>query len=213
VHGDIRLIDAGEWDFPADARGSLIEPFHWPLSLAHAGPPANRVDLAPNEKWYTEDAQGRRLTLTTTLADGRRRTLPFVRPNEILIAIIPSEQEKMNGWCIGVPVDDGKPGIHLSWSLIVLQADTINRHAGWFVDREKLWEQVIFHELGHALGVPANADHAWKGPAWGLHCTHPQCAMYPAVDWRSLLSGLLHGWPLDFCEKCRAELKGEGSGD
>jgi len=89
---------------------------------------------------------------------------------------------------------------------IMLNAEVIDRSAAKipFVSRETFWQIVILHELGHALGVPADRSHKWAGS----HCTNPHCVLYPKVDERSTVSAILRlGPPLDLCEKCREEIR------
>jgi len=69
-----------------------------------------------------------------------------------------------------------------------------------------LWEWTLTHAAGHVLGVPAKNSHVWVVPGLGPHCTRPECVMYTGVDWRVVLSGLLHGWLIDFCASCAGEL-------
>ena len=72
----------------------------------------------------------------------------------------------------------------------------------WLVSRETLWKIVLLHELGHAIGVPADVSHADETG----HCTN-HCVMYRRPDARFALMVLVHGWNLDFCPACKAEIE------
>lgn len=99
--------------------------------------------------------------------------------------------------------------------IVVVLPETIARRAGFFVKSDSLWEWTISHEIGHVLGVPASNSHAWVVPGLGgNHCTHPECVMYTGFDWRVLWTGIVRGWPMEFCAVCTGELeaaKGEAS--
>jgi hypothetical protein len=74
---------------------------------------------------------------------------------------------------------------------------------GPFFSERAAWTLVQTHELGHVLGVPADASHAWKDG----HCTNPRCVMYPEMDFRSGIAAVfVLGPPRNFCAACRAEL-------
>jgi hypothetical protein len=114
-------------------------------------------------------------------------------------------------------VNQGVTG-YLSWRdcpttgtrvpIVVLHDEAIARRSGLFVKREKLYEWTLTHEIGHALGVPAANSHTWVVPGLGgNHCTHPECVMYTGFDWRVLWTGIVRGWPIDFCRQCTEELR------
>jgi hypothetical protein len=91
--------------------------------------------------------------------------------------------------------------------IVVLQPQAIQRRSGLFVKREKLWEWTLTHEIGHVLGVPASNTHTWAVPGLGNHCTRPECVMYTGFDWRVLWTGIVRGWPMEFCGLCAEELR------
>jgi hypothetical protein len=121
------------------------------------------------------------------------------------ILVVPVAGERNTGYLAWR--GEGEPGDGLTPMVILLREGIINR-SGFFVNRDKLWEWTINHEIGHILGVPASREHAWIVPCLGgNHCTHPECVMYTGFDWRVLWTGLVRGWPLDFCEHCSRELR------
>jgi hypothetical protein len=86
---------------------------------------------------------------------------------------------------------------------IVLNAAGIHAMTSPFLTDRDAWVLVLTHEMGHVLGVPANAAHTWQNG----HCTDPHCVMYPRTDARAVLAAIFSfGIPNGFCEKCRAEL-------
>jgi hypothetical protein len=92
--------------------------------------------------------------------------------------------------------------------IVVLKPETVAHRSGLFVSAAKLSEWTLTHELGHVLNVPASNTHAWIVPGLGgNHCTHPECVMYTGFDWRVLWTGIVRGWPMDFCELCSAEIR------
>lgn len=94
-------------------------------------------------------------------------------------------------------MDDG-------WQQILYSSERISDASSVFFPEDQFWEFVIFHELGHALGVPQLANHRWSAG----HCTHPDCAMYPKVDLRSVTTYVLRGGPpMELCRRCTAELQ------
>src|SRR5204863_7382564 len=87
---------------------------------------------------------------------------------------------------------------------IVFSAEGIGAMQGLFFSQRDAWILVLTHELGHALGVPAGAGHAWQDG----HCTNPRCVMYPQRDFRSTIAAVFAlGPPHAFCKDCRAELR------
>ncbi|HKK18126.1 MAG TPA: hypothetical protein VJ952_05540 [Opitutales bacterium] len=87
--------------------------------------------------------------------------------------------------------------------MIAYDQEGIESSAHFLLSKAKIWEIVLFHEIGHALGVPYQADRRWAKN----HCRHAWCVMYPRVDYRSVLSVLFSGYPDDFCRDCRAEIE------
>ncbi|MHC4660921.1 MAG: zinc metalloprotease [Planctomycetota bacterium] len=112
----------------------------------------------------------------------------------ITVVTLPEMKPSRNGFCSWL--GDGS-------KLVVLYADVLRRKASIFYSSERIFQRVFTHELGHALGVPYRKSHKWRGN----HCTCPTCLMYQRVDIFSILHGIINlGPPLDFCEKCTAEL-------
>jgi len=85
--------------------------------------------------------------------------------------------------------------------LIFYNKERVEKYA-CLVSSETVWEIVLLHELGHAIGVPADASHADETE----HCTN-HCVMYRKPDAPSVLMFLLHGWNRDFCPACKAEIE------
>ena len=85
--------------------------------------------------------------------------------------------------------------------LISYYREGVEKYAG-LVSYETLWEIVLLHELGHAIGVPADGSHAEETG----HCTN-HCVMYREPDVRSAVMFLLHGWNRDFCPACKSEMQ------
>lgn len=90
---------------------------------------------------------------------------------------------------------------------IAINAKTCNKNASSipFISSEKLTSLVILHELCHALRVPARNEHAKEGN--NGHCSNPNCILYPAIDFNSSISAILHlGIPKGLCKKCQEEV-------
>jgi predicted Zn-dependent protease len=96
---------------------------------------------------------------------------------------------------------------------VVLCRSAIKRRSNWFVSEAKLAQWTLTHEIGHVLDVPASNTHKWLVPGLGVHCTRPECVMYTGLDWRVVVTGVLKGWPMDFCELCRGELERARTGE
>lgn len=127
-------------------------------------------------------------------------------PGEILIAVLPGHPDG-SGSTGYATVAHIEPSRDTLVYVVALRQSAIHRRSGFLVNRNRLWEWTLTHEIGHILGVPARNSHIWFVPGLGPHCTHPECVMYTGFDWRVLVSGLLHGWPLDFCRHCASELR------
>ena len=113
-------------------------------------------------------------------------------PDYILVILLPKAPDIMRGrytkYARGLQV-------------IRYDAEGVGKYDA-LLPRERAWEIVLFHELGHAIGVPSDPSHA---DASG-HCTNPSCVMYPRPDICSILTFIARGWPLDFCDACKSEI-------
>jgi len=130
--------------------------------------------------------------------EGFHQDLDEVGPHQITI-IFMTKSEKINrGVCRTQYDDERQPVQHT----IIFNKDKIDRSAFLFASKKRVWEIVLLHEIGHALGVPAAPSHSWSD----RHCTNPSCVMYPRPDIRSVSAFFFHGFPDDFCKECAAEL-------
>jgi hypothetical protein len=132
------------------------------------------------------------------------RLLPLAEDGTIIVVEWPGTEDGggVTGFTSMLVIgSELKPGV------VVLCRSAIHRRSNWFVSESKLTRWTLTHEIGHVLGVPASSTHKWIVPGLGVHCTHPECVMYTGVDWRVVVTGLLKGWPLDFCDPCKAELE------
>lgn len=135
------------------------------------------------------------------------RILPLIEPGVALVCIMPgpSEGRGVTGRATRAA---RSPDRSVHTGAVVLHDSVIRARANWFIPRAKLYQWTLTHELGHVLGVPADRSHIrYVQDLGGDHCTHPECVMYTGVDWRVVVSGLLHGWPMDFCKVCQDELR------
>lgn len=130
--------------------------------------------------------------------------LPYIEPGTALVVVQPGPERGVTGfstWAAVAPTGEARVGI------VVLHERVIDHRSSWLVSRTKVFEWTLTHELGHVLGVPASSSHCWSVPRLpGRHCTHPECVMYTGLDWRVVVTGILRGWPLDYCTRCSAEL-------
>lgn len=116
-------------------------------------------------------------------------------PSEIILAYVPAAPGVERG--LSTLFDDGHQQILFSVAGIV-------RMKGLFFSERDAWILVQTHELGHILGVPADAGHSWHDG----HCTNPRCVMYPRMDWCAVFAAVFAlGPPRDFCDRCKSELK------
>lgn len=75
---------------------------------------------------------------------------------------------------------------------------------------ERLFEsQVVAHEFGHWMGIPARSFHDDKG-----HCTNPRCIMYSgpsnwdaAKVFQLVFANVFTGPPIRYCKYCAEELE------
>lgn len=144
--------------------------------------------------------------LGNQLASGQWQVWPLLEPGTILVMVLPGSEDGrgVTGHTAGAAFE---PDGGYATGTAVLCQGPIEERSNWFVSEAKLWEWTLTHEIGHILHVPSDQEHKWIVPGLGIHCTHPECVMYTGIDWRVVLSGLLHGWPLDFCEVCSEEMK------
>lgn len=135
------------------------------------------------------------------------RALVLVEPGTILVVELPGPEggAGVTGYATALAVAAGG-STERRTGVVVLSRSAIARRSGLFVSESRLAQWTLTHEIGHVLGVPASNTHIWKVPGLGPHCTHPECVMYTGLDWRVVVTGLLTGWPLDYCERCAAEL-------
>ncbi len=206
VRGEIVVHEREPLTLGVGGKNTLFEAFEWPLDV-------DAAQLVERElvagAWYELSHDGEPIATVSVGPDGTRHATPIAPRDTLLVAVLPRDPSmgSLHGWCRPTSRIEHESGRFVSGgSLIVLQSDVILAHAWWPVSAEKLFEHTLVHELGHALGLPADPARTWIGPHSGAHCTHPECALYPAFDWRAVLSGILHGWPLDFCEACKAEI-------
>lgn len=208
ISGELALDDAAPLELPARGDGALAAPFEWPTHSADelASGAVVRRELVP-DTWF-EYARGAEIVALEAVShDGALLRTPVVEPQRVLVAIVPRDPASPGLLGLHERLTRLQRGVvHDSGSLIVIQADALAARSNWFVSRAQLEEHVLMHEFAHALGVPVDPARAWRGPHRGAHCTRPECVLYPALDWRSLLSGLFHGWPLELCDACRSEL-------
>lgn len=205
----VEVIDHGSQRIDLTAEGELS---HAPIipPVDPEGRPIEPGQLAGAPQWF--DVPDRGLLGVAQIgfwSRGPDHTEPLIRPiidDNVIIALAlpgPPNGQGVTGYATAIPVRDPKT---LRTGLVVLNASVIEERSNWFVSSDKLYEWTLTHEIGHVLGVPASNSHIWPVPGLGPHCTQPQCVMYTGLDWRVVVSGLLHGWPLDYCELCAAEL-------
>ena len=206
--GQILVEDAAPLELPAGEDGALIAPFSWPTHSAEdlAGGSVTRREVVPGT-WFEYARGGETIALETVAQDGVLQSTPVVEPHRVLVAVVSRDPESpgLLGRHRSLTRLDGL-SILQSGSLIVIQADALAARATWFASRTRLEEYVLMHEFAHALGVPVDPQRTWQGPHSGAHCTRPECVLYPTLDWRSLLSGAINGWPLELCDACHGEL-------
>ncbi|MBK7876925.1 MAG: hypothetical protein IPJ77_14465 [Planctomycetes bacterium] len=209
VAGPVEVVEHAPLALPANERGELLAPFEWPVVAPGERDPNAVVEreLLPGA-WSALERERELVGLVSFDPDGARSTWPVVAPNVLLVALVRRDAgaRELHGWCRPLYALDAGGALVPSGSLIVLQTDVIAARASWLVSETKLAQHTLVHEFGHALGLPVDPGRAWIGPHFGAHCTVPRCVLYPAFDWRSVWSGVLDGWPLEFCAACRGEL-------
>lgn len=133
--------------------------------------------------------------------------IPFIEPGVALVAVTPGPVEG-RGITGRATIAARDPDLSPHVGVVVMYDSVIRGRANWFVPRAKLYQWTLTHELGHVLRVPADRSYIRTvRNLGGDHCTHPECVMYTGVDWRVVVSGLLHGWPMEFCKVCQEELR------
>lgn len=214
VGGRISIVDRGSVPCRYDEDGYPAA-LHWPAS--HADPETGERLPVDRPRWFTH-ADGGVIGLyagSAETGDGTTDLLmPILRANAIAILVhdhVPAHT-KASGFTTMAP----QPVLHASsspdaieWALRhreihLFQPRIRGRIRLPFVSRDTYWEWIIFHEIGHCLRVPSAPDRTYvrNGP----HCIRPDCVMYSPADWRMVMQIILHGWSLDFCEACAAEL-------
>jgi hypothetical protein len=189
-----------------DAEGLFADPLPWPVR--EAGHELSLDDLArtPGRRRLLSEPQGGIVGVVVKTNFAAEPVLyPLIEPGVMLVAVVPGNADG-SGVTGYTARSANAPEGEMFSGLVVLRASAIARVANWFISEDRLWEWTLTHEAGHVFGVPARNSHMWIVPGLGAHCTRPDCVMYTGVDWRVVLSGLLHGWPLDYCGICAKEL-------
>lgn len=192
-HGDIPALSGERWstDFPVYDHGAMIA--------------SEAAAMAPEVRRLASPRDGIVGAVGVPTIDQWVRIMPVAEPGTAFIMSLPGPEDGIGH--TGYATSIARPDRTTASGLVVLHRSVIDRRSNLFVSREKLYQWTITHELGHVLGVPADNSHIWDVPGIGAgHCTHPECVMYTGFDWRVLVTGLLRGWPMDFCRLCAAEL-------
>ncbi len=202
----VDLFDHGDISVAVDANGRLPDPLPWPVRVGERECTLDDLSRTPERTRLLIEARGGIAGVVVKTNHAAEPVLyPLIEPGVILVAVVPGSPDGggVTGYAAPVP---STPTAEMRTGLVVLRASAILRVSNWFVSAEKLWEWTLTHEAGHVLGVPASNSHVWNVPGLGAHGTQPECVMYTGLDWRVVVSGLLHGWPLDFCGCCAGEL-------
>jgi len=203
VHLPVQIDDHGELFVPETEH----DPFVWP---GWDRVDAERVRAAAPEPYRppnAADGVAGFLLIPTRGEVDAELIYPLIEPGVALVVCVPGTSRGLAGYTVRLPRTDG--GFHPG--LVVLRAARIER-IGRLVGRNRMWEWTLTHEIGHVLGVPGDASHAWNRSQRGVHCTRPDCVMYSGADWRFLWTSLWHGLPLDFCPLCAGELAAASPG-
>jgi hypothetical protein len=178
------------------------------LSVARAplGRAAGRIAAVRGGPVVVEDASA--VTLGPGDVDLLARAMELAHAERALtpttVLVVPVSGRGVTGYCAWR--GEGEPGRGKA-AVVVVLPESMRARSNWFVREDRLWEWTLTHELGHVLGVPADASHAWRVPNLGVHCTDSACVMYTGFDWRVLWTGIVKGWPMDFCGRCRGEVE------
>ncbi len=200
---EIQVIDHGEgaaWgvggpDAPIQDRGH-------PVSAADVDAAGGRYMLAEPDRGLLGVIDERSIA---GHAQDPKRMLPLVEEGTIIVVELPGPEDGGGVTGLATDVAVGRDPERLSGEVLLFRS-AIHRHSNLFVSEAKLAQWTLTHEIGHVLDVPASNTHRWIVPGLGVHCTHPECVMYTGLDWRVVVTGLLKGWPLDFCGLCTGEL-------
>lgn len=208
IAGQFEIVDRGVVLLQEDADGRLSKPFSWPLM--EDGRAVSPEDFGADRVFRLSHAEGGvQGAVLVDYSGGEVKMEPLAAPGTVLMVVMPRDYAAggVTGYHRSLArLDEAGEVVSGGGSMIVLQRRAIVEKSGGLVERSKLWEWTITHELGHALRVPAQAERMWSGPHPGAHCTRPECVMYAAADWRSVMSGLVNGWPLRFCGPCEGEI-------
>ncbi|MBX3356579.1 MAG: hypothetical protein KF724_12855 [Phycisphaeraceae bacterium] len=209
VRGSVMVVDRGSVHADFDEDGELVA-MHWPI---HALDPQSGERRAVERPCFLAVPDGGVIGLSTVHDDdptSPRVLMPIPASNAIVIVVAdrgPSDRPAA-GSAHAVLMqrpDQPRDAAFFASREIWLFADRIQgRTCLPFVHHDAYWSWIVLHEIGHALGVPAADDRSFHET--GRHCVRPDCIMYSPADWRMALQIVLHGWSLDFCEACAAEL-------
>ena len=197
----IRVIDHGE----ADSRWGVGGPL---APIQDNGHPISGADIAAANNRYLLATPDDGILGAADVGEAGG-VLPLVEPNTIILVELPGTEDGsgVTGYAGRVTIDAGpRPPSTSQEGMVVLLHSALVHRSGFFVSRTKLCQWTLTHELGHVLHVPESHTHTWFVPGLGPHCTNPNCVMYTGFDWRVLWTGIVRGWPMDFCDECTAEL-------
>jgi hypothetical protein len=198
----IRVIDHGETETGWGENGPIAP-------IQDRGHPISGADVtAAGGRYMLSQPDDGILGVIDMGPIGGGRPLPLVEPGAIIVVEFPGTQDGsgVTGVTTRVAVDQGAAKPQAQSGMVILCHSALVHRSGVFISRAKLSQWTLTHELGHVLHVPASNAHLWFVPGLGPHCTNPTCVMYTGFDWRVLWTGLVRGWPLDFCDHCTAEL-------